>query len=202
MKDNKEGSLSKQFWYIFVGISSVLIIIISIGMIVFANREEEVITKKETGGNLVLNYTGNNPSLTLTDIGRTTDTVGMKDLTASLQAITSCTNDAELDNAPSIEYEIAVIKDKSKCTISDSDIRIYLEQEKSGTYTKIFGPSKYIPLKKDSNLGTLEGSMVLAKVKKIKKSSDNYRLRIWLADTSALEKGNYSLDVVVNGKAK
>ena len=200
MKDNKEGSLSKQFWYIFVGISSVLIIIISIGMIVFANREEEVITKKETGGNLVLNYTGNNPSLTLTDIGRTTDTVGMKDLTDGNYFDFSV--DAELDNAPSIEYEIAVIKDKSKCTISDSDIRIYLEQEKSGTYTKIFGPSKYIPLKKDSNLGTLEGSMVLAKVKKIKKSSDNYRLRIWLADTSALEKGNYSLDVVVNGKAK
>ena len=35
--------------------------------------------------------------------------------------------DVKLDNAPSVEYEISAVKDKSKSTIADSDIKIYLE---------------------------------------------------------------------------
>ena len=44
--------------------------------------------------------------------------------------------------------------------------------------------------------------MVLTKAKKIKSGTDNYRLRIWLADTSLVQNGSYSVEVDINGKAK
>ena len=34
-----------------------------------------------------------------------------------------------------IEYEIALVKNTKKTTVKDSDIKVYLEYEKSGTYT-------------------------------------------------------------------
>ena len=44
--------------------------------------------------------------------------------------------------------------------------------------------------------------MVLTKAKTTKSGSDNYRLRIWLADTSLVQNGSYSVEVDINGKAK
>ena len=38
--------------------------------------------------------------------------------------------------------------------------------------------------------------------KKVKSGTDNYRLRIWLADTSLVQNGSYSVEVDINGKAK
>ena len=44
--------------------------------------------------------------------------------------------------------------------------------------------------------------MVLVDTKKTNSSVDNYRLRIWLSDTSVTTEGNYSVKVVVKALAK
>ena len=138
--------------------------------------------------------------LNLKNLTPVTDSVAMKDLTD--QYYFDFFIDVDLKNATYIEYEISVIKNDKECSITNDDIRIYLEKEQSGTYTKVFGPSKFIPLKEDTKLGSLKNSMVLVKNKALKSSKDNYRLRMWLSDQSLLQSGNYSIDVVVNGKAK
>ena len=200
MENKKDVKLSKDFWIILLTICIILVIVVTVGFILFVNREEEVITKTVKGGGLVLNYTGKNTTFTLEELKPTTDSVAIKDLTDDNYFDFSI--DVGLDNAPSIEYEVAVVKDKKNSNISDDDIKIYLEQEKSGTYTKVFGPSKYIPLKHDTDLGSVEGSMLLTKVKKIKSTTDNYRLRIWQSDKSVTKDGKYSLEIIVNGQAK
>lgn len=199
--ENKKGDvLTKKFWYFILGICIFLSVILGVSIYLFANREEEVIEKNENGGQITLNYTNNVTGLNLMNITPVTDSVAIKDLTD--QHYFDFFIDVDLKEAASIEYEISVIKNTKESTILDDDIRIYLEKEQSGTYTKVFGPSKYIPLKSDSKLGSSKESMVLVKSKALKSSKDNYRLRMWLSDQSLTASGNYSIDVVVNGVAK
>ena len=199
--ENKMGEkLTKKFWYFVLGICIIFAIFICVSFYMFINRKEEVIEKNENGGQITLNYTNNVTGLSLNNIAPVTDSVAMKDLTD--QHYFDFFIDVDLKNANYIEYEISVIKNEKGCSISNDDIRIYLEKEQSGTYTKVFGPSKFVPLKEDTKLGSLKNSMVLVKNKALKSSKDNYRLRMWLSDQSLLQSGNYSIDVVVNGKAK
>lgn len=200
MKDKKDEEFSKKFWYFLLAIFVIFIIFVSIGFVFFANREEKVIEKNETGGNVTLNYTNNITGLSLKKIIPTTDAVAMKDLTDDNYF--DFFIDVDLKNANYIEYEISAIKRKNECTITNDDIRIYLEKEKSGTYTMVFGPSKYVPITKESKLGSEKGSMILIQSKAVKSTKDNYRLRMWLSDTSLIPMGDYAVDVVVNGIAK
>lgn len=197
MEENKEEI--PKFLIVELGMCIIFVIIMAIGIAVFVNRDEKVITKKENGANIVLNYSGNTNGLSIKDATPTTDSIGMQGIEEGEYFDFSV--DVALDNAPSLEYEIVAIKDKKNSTISDDDIKIYLEKEKSGTYTKVFGPSKYTPLKKKSKFGSPTGSMVLLKTKKTNTSVDNYRLRMWLSDKS-VSTGTYSVEIVVNAIAK
>ena len=198
--ENKKGELSKNFWYVVIGLCTVLLIFLIVGFVIYKNRKPEVIDKKVTGGSVVLNYVDNVTGLTLKDMTPTTDAIGMKK--DKEEEYFDFSIDTEISEAKEIEYELAVVKDKSLSTISDDDIKIYLEKEDSGTYNMVFGPESYKPIKKDSKLGSPEGSMILLKEKKKKDSKENYRLRIWLSDKSLTPKGNYSVEVILNGKAK
>lgn len=199
MENKKSGELSRNFWYVLLGVCLVLIVFVGIIFFLFANREEEVIEKKVKGGNIVLNYTNNITGLNLTQITPTEDSVGMKNDKEGQYFDFSV--DIDVDEANSIEYEIAVIKNERISTLSDDDMKIYLEKEESGTYNKVFGPSVYKSLKKDTKLGSPEGSMVLVKEKTTKSLKDNYRLKLWLSSSSVVQTGNYSVEVVINGKA-
>ncbi len=197
--ENKENQ-SHVFWYVWIGICTILIILVAVGFTLFVNRKPEVIENEENGGKVVLNYASNISGLRLVETAPVSDSVAIKNMTEGQYFDFSV--DVTLDNAASIEYEIAAIKDPKNTNISDEDIRIYLEKEDSGSYISLLEPSKFIPLAKESEFGSEKGSMSLATVTRKKKTTDHYRLRIWLSDTSALPAGNFSIDVVVNGIAK
>jgi len=192
--------LSKNFWIIMTLISIVCIVLIAVGYNLFSNREKKVVEKEKTGGSVVLNYTSSISGLSIINAVKTTDELAIKDTTDGKYFDFSV--EVDLNDASSIEYELAVTKDIKISTISDDDMRIYLEKEKSGTYTQVFAPAKFTGLKENSDLGTKKGSMILYKETKKKAGVDNYRLKMWLADTSLLETGNYSVEVSVVGKAK
>lgn len=200
MKNKNNGELSRTFWYIILAICLVLVIFVGVMFFMFANRKEEVIEKELNGGNIQLNYTNNITGLSIVKAAPITDAVGMKSDKEGQYFDFSL--DIEVDEASVIEYEIAAIKNETASTINDEDIRIYLEKEESGTYSKVFGPQEYKPLEKDSDLGSPEGSMVLIKDKTKNSLKDNYRLRMWLSNKSLTKNGNYSVEVVVNGNAK
>lgn len=197
MGNEKSGN---GFLVVMLSICGILLTLIIIGFVVFANRTEKVIENEENGATITMNYTNNVSGLKLRNITPTTDDVAMKSLKEN--EFFDFSVDVLLDNATSVDYEISVIKDSANSTIPNDDIKVYLEKEKNGTYTKVFGPSKFTPSKKKTKLGSKTGSMVLLNVKKTNSNADNYRLRVWLSDKSVLSDGNYSIDVEVNGIAK
>ena len=199
MENKKGNELSKSFWIILIAICVVLAITMGVLLVAFLNKEDEVIDKVESGGNIILNYTKNITGLSITNAIPTADAIGMKESDSDKYFDFSV--NVELDNATSIDYEIAVVKDTKSSTILDDDIRIYLEKENSGTYMKVFGPSPFTGISKVSDLGSEKGSMILTNVTTKKSTTDNYRLRLWLSDTSLLTSGSYSVEVIVNGKA-
>lgn len=194
-----EKKLTKKFWIILICLFCVFIVIIAVGYNAFKNRERKTINKEENGGNVTLNYSTNVSGLTIMNAVKTAKEVAIKDMTDGKYFDFSI--EVSVDKAKSVEYEIYAIKDTKNSTISDEDIRIYLEKEKSGTYVQVLEPTKYTALKKNSELGTKKGNMILASSKVTKSSVENYRLRLWLSDTSLLETGNYSIEVAVVGKA-
>ena len=200
MENKKSVELSKNFWYVLLGTCLVLVILVGIVFYKFANREEEVIEEKLSGGNIQLNYTNAVTGLSISKATPIADEIGMKSDKEGQYFDFSL--DIEIDEAKTIDYEIAVIKNETASTIGNDDIRIYLEKEESGTYNKVFGPAAYKPLEKDSKLGSPDGSMVLVKESTKKSLKDNYRLRMWLSNKSLTKTGNYSIEVVVNGHAK
>ncbi len=200
MENKKSGELSRNFWIVLMSVCLVLVIFVGVIFFLFANREEEVIEKKLNGGNILLNYTNDITGLSISKATPVTDAIGMKNDKEGQYFDFSI--DIEKNEAKTIDYEIAVIKNETASTISDDDIRIYLEKEDSGTYTKVFGPAPYEPLEKDTKLGSPDGSMVVIKDSTTKSLKENYRLRMWLSNKSLLKNGNYSVEVVVNGHAK
>lgn len=190
----------KAFIILMVSVSVLLIGLIVVGYIVFSLKGKDVIEEEENGADIILNYSSNISGLQIRNAEKIKDADGMVDLTDGEYFDFSI--ETLLDNASNVEYEISIVKDIVNSTIPDEDIKIYLEKEKDGTYTKVFGPSKFTPLKKESELGSKKGSMALLNVKKTNSNTDNYRLRMWLSDKSELNSGSYSIDVEVNGIAK
>lgn len=199
-KNKKEKELSKEFWITVISICTFMVLLITIAFIVFAHRAPEVIEKEADGGYVTLNYTTASTALSILNATPTTDAVGMKKNDDGQYFDFSV--DVNLEDASKVEYEISVIKDDKRCTIKDEDIRIYLEKEDSGTYTKFFGPKPFKPSKNYSSIGSEIGSMVLANVKKIKTGTDNYRLRMWLSDNAMATGGSYAVEVDIHAVAK
>ena len=121
------------------------------GIKLFRDREPEVIENELKGADLILEYTGNSTGLELINTTPVPDAVAMVETDSTKYFDFSVETD--LKKAHSVEYEIYITKDKNTSNLSDDDIRVYLEKENSGTYTKVFGPEKYTPLKKESKFG-------------------------------------------------
>ena len=199
-KEKKGKELSKEFWIAVIAICAILMVVIIIGFVAFNNREPEVIEKEEDGGYVTLKYTSEVNALTILNATPLTDAVGMKNLKEGQYFDFSV--DVNVDEAPKVEYEVSIIKDEKTSTIADEDIRIYLEQEESGTYQKLFGPEPFVPSKNYSSVGSELGSMILVDSQKVKSGTDNYRLRIWLSDKAAVTSGSYSVEIDIHAIAK
>lgn len=99
-----------------------------------------------------------------------------------------------------VEYEIVAVKDDNS-TLSDNEVKIYLEKQENGTYEQVLKPKEFEPLQEESNIGAPIGSMVLLKVKKTSSGNDNYRLRMWVSDQANIQEvKTYSIRINVYGK--
>lgn len=190
----------KAFIILMLSVSAVLIGFIVIGYIVFSLKGKDVIEEEENGADIILNYSSNISGLQIRNLSPMKDDEGILNLKDGEYFDFSV--EVLLDNASNVEYEISLVKDVVNSTIPDEDIKIYLEKEKEGTYTNVFGPESFKAIKKESKLGSKKGTMPLLSVKKKNSNTDNYRLRMWLSDKASITNGSYSVDVEVSGIAK
>lgn len=193
------NKLSKTFWILTLILCILCIAGISIGFYFYKQETNKVIVKDELGGDVYLKYVGNTNGLTLLNASPMSDQLGA--LQDGDNKYFDFSVEVDLDEADFVEYEIAIVKDKSFSNIPDNEVKFYLEEENSGSFSKVFGPSEFKPLEKKTELGTDKGDMVLYTVKKADSGTINYRLRMWMAETSTMPVGNYSVEVSINGKA-
>lgn len=198
--EKDKNKLSRTFWGVVLAFCVFCIIGIAVVFYFYKSDMEKEIVKEEFGGNIYLKFVGNTNGLTLLNSAPMSNQLGM--LQDGENKHFDFSVEVDLDKAKYVEYEISLIKDKAFSNIPDSEVRFYLEEEISGSYTKIFDPKEFVPLEKKSELGTDAGDMVLYTVKKDFPETTNYRLRMWLSDTSKLLYGNYSVEVAINGVAK
>lgn len=193
------NKLSKTFWILTLILCILCIAGISIGFYFYKQETNKVVVKDKLGGDVYLKYVGNTNGLTLLNASPMTDQLGA--LQDGDNKYFDFSVEVDLDEADFVEYEIAIVKDKSFSNIPDNEVKFYLEEENSGSFSKVFGPSEFKPLEKKTELGTDKGDMVLYTVKKADSGTINYRLRMWMAETSTMPVGNYSVEVSINGKA-
>lgn len=200
MEKDKKNKFSKTFWSMSLVLCLICIFGIGVSFYFYKLETGKEVVKEEFGGNVYLKFVGNTNGLTLLNSAPMTNQLGM--IQDGENKYFDFSVEVDLDKANYVEYEIALIKDKAFSNIPDSEVRFYLEEEMSGTFTKIFDPKEFIALSEKSVLGTDVGDMVLYNVKKDVSGTTNYRLRMWLAETSQLLAGNYSVEVLINAEAK
>ena len=109
----------------------------------------------------------------------------------------------EIEDANYVEYEIILVKDEKTSSSLNDNIKVYLEKEKRGTYSKVVEPTIFKSNITDRELGN--DLMSVYKQKKTTSGSDNYRLRLWVSDTAVFNAGevqNFGVKVAIKGIAK
>lgn len=198
--EKTNNKLNKTFWILTLVICLLCIAGISVGFYLYKLETDKEIIKEKLGGDVYLKFVGNTNGLTLLNASPMTDQLGA--LQEGENKFFDFSVEVKLDEAEYVEYEISIEKDTAFSNIPDNEVKFYLEEENSGSFSKVFGPSEFKPLEEDSKLGTEAGNMVLYTVKKNTSGSTNYRLRMWMSDKSTMLVGNYSVEVSINGKAK
>ena len=179
-----------------------LVIIILVGAIyIHYGVPKDIETKKLDGGNISLTYTDEENLFVIQNAIPTNDLVGTKYDSADLYF--DFTVKTEIEEANYIEYEIVLVKDEALSTALEDNIKVYLEKENKGTYVEVVEPMFFSSNIDDKELG--DSAMSIYKQKKTTDGNDNYRLRMWIADTAVLSSEqvqNYGVQVVIKGIAK
>ena len=181
--ENKKGISKKVLWSVLI-ISFLIILIVLLAFGIFFKNQGNVNTKESNPGIITMNYADSNV-FELSNLTPVTDAAGKK------------------NNADEIDYEIAVSVNKSDTNIDVNKLKVYLEKEESGSYSRVFGPSIFKAITSKSKYGSPTGSMILYKNNVKNNTTDNYRLRVWLDSTSSDLSGNaVSLTIDVYGVSK
>ncbi|MBR2828695.1 MAG: hypothetical protein IKE70_05640 [Bacilli bacterium] len=197
-KNNLESN--SKFSILIIGICISFLVIILVSFVSFSKESEKVIEKKVEGGIIELKYNNKFAGLEVVNLTPLTDSIALKDDT--LNNYLDFSVDTSFNEAASIDYEISILKDPSKSSIGNEDIRISLEKDIGGSYEVVCSPSSYIPLNEKDEYGVPAGSMVLTNLSKRKNSSDQYRLKLWLSDKSMKSVGSFKVYLKIYSKAK
>ena len=101
-----------------------------------------------------------------------------------------------------ISYEVTAEKDEAS-TLSDDDVRIYLERSEDGTtYEAVSGPNSYTMIGNEDEFGASANEMILDSGTVTKSVDYKYRLRMWLSKNAEVTDTSkfYTIKVNVYGK--
>ena len=111
-----------------------------------------------------------------------------------------------------LNYEIYVEKIKTdKPTLSNSDVRFYLEKYEDNAYKSTLitqNPQPFITLENNSFLGSKKGSMILYSgtlsnmTSHDKEIKDSFRLRMWVAQDTVIDSISRDFNIKLNVVAK
>lgn len=197
---SSDDRVSKRiiFW---IGIISVLVILILGGaFLLFAKGQKNSDVVELDTGTVIMTYSDDTNVYALDNLVATKDSDGVR-----MDKYYDFSVSTTFAEASEIEYEVALTVDKKNSTIDPSNIHVYLEKQKSGTYIKVFSPKVIEGSLKKSEIGVPAGSFSLTKASKKTDSVDNYRLRMWVkedANISEQDLKKFAVKIEIFGKAK
>ena len=204
MKKNKDYVEDKSYKNIIITIifiSFLVFFVIGISFATFISSQEGTKDNSIKSGTISMTYTEDINGIMIDNAMPINDNVGK--LLSGENEYFDFTVITKIVGDVNVTYEVAAIKDKNS-TLNDNDIKLYLEKQSSGSYEEILAPTSYKALSKTTDIGSPIGSMVLTKVTTSSSSADNYRLRMWMADTATIDSiaKSYTVKINVYGKAK
>lgn len=179
-------------------VTFLVILVISLSYSLYYKLQKENTYDVNNSSRISMNYTEETNGIFIENATPISDEVGMK-LTNSNEYFDFNVTTKMIPNSK-VQYEIVAVKDKTS-TIPDEDIKIYLEEQKNGTYVKLTDPVKFEASKDITKLGAPEGSMIVKTVTEKNTVTRNYRLRMWLSKDSKLtEAKKYAIKINVYGR--
>lgn len=196
----EEEKKARRILFSIVGVTILVLAVLGLSFATFQQEHKSGGSNSITTQNISMNYTESENGISIVNATPISDSVGK--LLNGKGEYFDFTVTATLAGNAKVTYEIAAMKDKSS-TISDDNIKLYLEQQVSGTYEETMAPKTYTPIKEDSQIGSPAGSMVLKTVNKDESGTDNYRLRMWIKENTSIDiSQHYTVKVNVYGKAQ
>jgi len=191
----KEKRDSKKIVIPILGVAVLLIAVIGISFAVFSFKGISSKQNSVTTGTLVMTYTENTNGITLTNAMPMTDTAG-KVSTNSNEKF-EFTVSASITGTSTINYEVAAIKDASS-TLLDNEVKLYLEKNGSA----VLQPKNFTPIASATTVGSPAGSMLLDSGTFTTSVTNNYVLRMWVAESTVITDvvKTYTVKINVYGK--
>ena len=193
-----EKNSNGKLFIIIVTFLIFIIAIIGLSYATFTYTKEHDSINTISTGNISLDYTENTNGINLTNVYPMSDEVG-KTLTSEEQYFDFSVK-ADITGNVVANYEIAAEKVITS-TLSDDEVKLYLEKEEGGSYVEVIAPKNFTPLKESTELGTMVGTMVLTSDTLDESGLINYRLRMWVADDTILSDVEKTFEVRVSIKA-
>lgn len=174
--ENKK-SVSKKVLLLILLISIIVVLIVVLAFGLFFKSKDNDDRKDYNAGVITMNYS-DSTNFKITNLIPVTDSVGMNFNEAGTYY--DFIVDTKMEDSDEVSYEVAISVNEDETNVDLSNLKVYLEKQESGSYSKVLAPTTFKPLSKSSRFGTPKGAMVLFKNKVVNNSNDNYRLRVWM----------------------
>lgn len=186
---------------ILIVLALLILIVVVIGIAVtsffFTTKNQKHNTINS--GNISLQYTEDTNGITITDAMPMTDATGKK--LSGVGEYFDFSILSTISGNAKIDYEVSAEK-VGDCTLTNDEVRLYLEQEKDGIYESIMEPKAFTPISQKTSAGTPEGAMLLDSGSFTGNDDVHYRLRMWVAEDTEISElsRRFAVQVLVNAK--
>ena len=193
--ENKK-SVSKKVLLLILLISIIVVLIVVLAFGLFFKSKDNDDKKDYNAGVITMNYS-DSTNFKITNLIPVTDSVGMNFNEAGTYY--DFIVDTKMEDSDEVSYEVAISVNEDETNVDLSNLKVYLEKQESGSYSKVLAPTTFKSLSKSSSFGTAKGAMVLFKNKVVNNSNDNYRLRVWMDEkTVTVPNTVYTISVNVD----
>ena len=202
MKDNN----SKQVLLSVLGVAILVVAVVGVSFAAFAFSQTGAESNTITTGTISMNYDDSEPTINITNALPTNDETG-KALSGannvfnfSVSTTINGTGDTDID------YAITATTTPGT-SLTDNFVKVYLTNTNSAGDAQLVAPTLVSSLSKTSSdvTGAPDDQYVIYRKENITSTTtDNYRLRMWVADNYSVSgsQETYKLKVNVYGKAQ
>ena len=193
---------SKQILLSVLGVAILVVAVVGISFAAFSYSKTGEVKNTITTGTITMGYTEPTNGINLTDALPITDTAG-KALSGDNNTF-DFTVTATIAGTTTINYAITAVKGDG-CTVADDGIKVYLTDQNDA---EVLAPTKVTALSKTAS-GNAAGApadqyvLKTGTYKDVGTTTENYRLRMWVADdyVAPATSQKYILKVNVYGAA-